>query len=504
MVMGTASHVGKSVFVAALCRIFRQDGYKVSPFKAQNMSRNSAVTPDGREISRAQAMQAEAAGIPPHVDMNPILLKPTNFNTSQVVVRGRVWRKESARQYMWGEKRDLWEEVVRSYQSLDQQFDIVVLEGAGSPVELNLKARDIANMRVAELVDAPVILVADIERGGVFASVVGTVSLLNPSERARLRGIVINKFRGDPALFEDGVRILEERTGIPVLGVIPYIPDLWIDEEDSMGVDASRYRSAPQGDVRVAIVLLPHMANFTDFDPLFWDSEVDAFFARRPHEVAGVDAVILPGTKNTLEDLAWLHASGWASALQRLREQGCPVLGICGGYQMLGQVVRDPTGLESSRRAVEGLGWLDMETTLVSPKTTTRVSGYLQGAGAGISVSGYEIHMGQATWRGGRYPALAHVRAAGEQTWRDEGVVLGNMDVIGTYLHGIFDDGGFRHLWLAHVRERKGIGRPSRPPVSMAVIKEGTYDRLAAVVRAHLALAELYHIMGLADDPPRL
>ena len=498
MVMGTSSHVGKSVLATALCRIFRQDGHRVAPFKVQNMSRNSAVTPDGLEMSRAQATQAEAAGVPPNAHMNPILLKPTDGRSSQVIVQGRVYADQSAASYMRSDKEELWRAAEESFRYLAERFPVIVMEGAGSPVEMNLKAQDLANMRAAEMADAAVVLVADIERGGVFASVIGTLDLLEPAERARVMGIVINKFRGDTTLFDDGVRFLEDRTGIPVLGVIPYLPDLAIDEEDSMGLASPRYGPRHTGGLRIAIVPLPHIANFTDVDALFWEPDVDPFFCRVPEDLREADAVIIPGTKNTMEDLAWLHATGWSDALQRARSQGRPILGICGGYQMLGQVVRDPDAFESHRLEVPGLGWVPIATTLISPKRTVWVEGHLTDPWTSVPIKGYEIHMGRTISVGDTAP-LATIHAAGETQWRPDGIVLEDMAVVGTYLHGILDNQGFRELWLNQVRQRAG-GDPKRSTVSVAALRDRAYDRLATAVRGHLRLDLLYAAMQLEKN----
>ncbi len=505
MVVGTSSHVGKSILVTALCRIMRQDGFLVAPFKVQNMSRNSAVTPEGLELSRAQAVQAEAAQTPVSVHMNPILLKPMNGHISQVVVQGRVHSHQAALSYMHAEKGDLWRVATESYQYLAERYSVIVLEGAGSPVEMNLKAHDLTNMRAAKMADAAVLLVADIERGGVFASVIGTLDLLEPDERVRIAGIVINKFRGDPTLFDDGVRFLEEKTGIPVLGVMPYVPEIGIDEEDSLGLTSPRYQLSSANGARIAIVPLPHLANFTDVDALFLETDMVPFFCRTPEDLAKADAVIIPGTKNTMEDLMWLKSRGWATALEKVQRRGCPILGICGGYQMLGEVVCDPEGLESMQSEVTGLGWLPMKTTLVSPKRTVWVKGRLVDAWGGHSVSGYEIHMGRSQSTGNVLP-LAEVHSADDDTAHQEGFVTNDGKIVGTYLHGILDNPGFRDQWLNQVRQAVGLAAPesNRSPVSMQDVREQAYDRLATMVRGHLQMDMVYHAMGIERHDPIL
>lgn len=497
MVMGTSSHVGKSVLATALCRILKQDGYRVSPFKVQNMSRNSAVTADGGEMSRAQAVQAEAAGVPPSPHMNPILLKPTDGRSSQVIVQGKVHSHSAAASYMRSDKEDLWKAAQESFQYLSERFPVIVMEGAGSPVEMNLKTRDLANMRAAEMANASVVLVADIERGGVFAAVIGTLDLLEPEERERVVGIIINKFRGDPTLFDDGIRFLEKRTGKPVLGVIPYLANLDIDEEDSMGLQAPRYQRRNNGGLRIAIIPLPHLANFTDVDALFWEPDVDPFFCRTPEDLSDVDAVVIPGTKNTVDDMAWIHAEGWAEALQGVRNSGRPILGICGGYQMLGHVIRDPEHLESYRQEVAGLGWLNEETTLVAPKRTTWVEGHLSDPWGSLPVKGYEIHMGRTRSTGHSTP-LALVREIESAPWHAEGAVQDDLAVTGTYLHGILDNQAFRELWLNRIRRQSGIDH-AQTKIFVEDLRERAYDRLATVVRGHLRMDVLYAAMGLAE-----
>ncbi|WP_051663261.1 cobyric acid synthase [Alicyclobacillus macrosporangiidus] len=526
MVLGTASNVGKSVLCTALCRILAQDGYRVAPFKAQNMSLNSAATPSGREIGRAQAVQAAACGIAPNEHMNPVLLKPMSGHRTQVVLQGRVYETTSARDYLEARLGAVWAAVVESYRYLADRYEVLVMEGAGSPVEMNLKPRDIANLRMAEEADADVLLAADIDRGGVFAAVVGTLHLMTPRERARVKGVVINKFRGDPSLFADGVRLLEAYAGVPVLGVIPHIPDLNIEAEDSVALELAGGRAAQEpapGDVRVAIVQLPHIANFTDFDPLFLEPGVFAWFCRRPEELAGAHAVILPGSKHTVHDLAWLRETGMDRAMAERRAVGADVVGVCGGYQMLGRLIQDPLGAESDAPVTEGLGWLPVVTTMAAEKRTVRVAGELLGAFPGVPVTGYEIHMGRTALDAGGRPfarlqrvgaveglgpdgAIAEADLAGEIVTRDglaqdgaiaaDGAVSEDGRVMGTYLHGIFDNDAFRRAWLARLRARFGLPEPEGPGPEMAAVREAALDRLADVVRRHLRMDVIHRWLG--------
>ncbi|MHB1629216.1 MAG: cobyric acid synthase [Bacilli bacterium] len=525
MFVGTASNVGKSVICTAMCRILHRDGHRVAPFKSQNMSLNSAVTPSGREIGRAQAVQAEACGILPNEHMNPVLLKPIGGTRSQVVVQGRIHDTRSARDYFFDRKEEIWEAVLESYRFLAQRYDVIVIEGAGSPVEMNLKPREIANMRTAEMADASVILVADIDRGGVFASVVGTLQLLEPHERARVKGVIVNKFRGDPGLFEDGRRMLGEYAGVPVLGVIPYIRDLGIDEEDSVGLAAERYRGSSRsvadldlptdrraidrandrtnggtnggangltggGSLRVAIVDVPHIANFTDFDPLFLEPCVQAYFCRNPEDMRGADAVILPGTKSTMGDLEWLWTKGWPAALREAQECGARLFGVCGGYQMLGERVRDPHLQESDAAEYPGLGLLDGVTTLFPEKVTVLVEGELSGDFSGIAVQGYEIHMGRTVHGDARRP-FALTRSPSVAGRQMEGAVSADGRTMGTYLHGIFHNDVFRTAWLNRIRSERGLPEQG-VSVRVQEARDAAYDRLETVMRKHLDLAYIY------------
>jgi len=459
MVQGTSSSAGKSLLVAALCRIFARRGVRVAPFKAQNMSNNAAVCADGAEIGRAQAVQAAAARIEPTAEMNPILLKPEADARSQVVVMGRPWRTLPAGAY-YRRKAELWPVVTAALDRLRAAYELVVIEGAGSPAELNLREGDIVNMAVARYAEAPVLLVGDIDRGGVFAQLLGTLWLLPPEERALVRGLVVNKFRGDPALFADGVRILEERGGVPVLGVIPYLPDLAIPEEDAVAI------SNPQSPISnpqylifnaqhvldIAIIRLPRIANFDDFDPLAAEPGVQVRYVASPQALGRPHAVILPGTKSTVADLTWLRAQGLADAICELAAQGTAVVGICGGYQMLGRVIRDPHHVESPVGETPGLGLLPVETTFVGEKATHRVEAQVLGGPgwlatlAGATVHGYEIHMGRT--RGGE-PWLEITVRSGTPVRLGDGAVSEDGRIWGCYLHGLFENAVLRQAWLA-------------------------------------------------------
>lgn len=510
MVLGTASNVGKSVLCMALCRIFYQDGVSVAPFKAQNMSLNSAVTPSGCEIGRAQAAQAEAAGILPNEHMNPVLLKPTGNMRTQIVLQGRVYDTVSAQSYFSSEKDVLWQTVVDSYHFLSERHSLIVMEGAGSPVEMNLKARDIANLRAAEMANAVVVLVADIDRGGVFASVVGTLQLMTLEERKRIKGIIINRFQGDPNLFTEGVKLLEEYAGIPVLGVIPYIPDIGIDEEDSVAFQSRRYRLhtklAEEGSpgvrsdrLRIAIVKLPYIANFTDFDPLFLESDVDAFFTSESQDLMMADAIVLPGTKSTMSDLAWLQDTQLAPAIREAAVTGRPILGICGGYQMLGQQVFDPFHQEDETHGeCRGIGLFRYQTTITKEKETVLVEGNLLPPFDGLRVRGYEIHMGRTSGFEKVEP-FARITESGDgqpkNQERLDGAVAKDGRIVGTYLHGILHNDEFRTRWLNQIRRQKGL--PEKEiQFSSDLSREDAYNRLANIVRNHLDLSRLYTFLA--------
>lgn len=470
-VLGTGSDVGKSLLSAAVCRLLYRAGVNVAPFKAQNMSLNSFVTPDGGEMGRAQVLQAQACGLAPHVDMNPILLKPEADSRSQVIVHGRVWASHDAWNY-FAQKEFLLECVRDSYERLAKQHDVIVIEGAGSAAELNLRERDIVNWPVVEMADARVILVADIDRGGVFAQVIGTLDLLSSAERQRVLGVVINKFRGDLSLFRDGIRILEERTDVPVLGVIPFLRQIELDQEDSVEIDRNRVTPFGADKVNVAVVLVPHMSNFTDFNFLAAEDDVALRYVAVPEELRDVDVIILPGSKSTIADLEYLRKHGFPEALMNHARKGREAVGICGGFQMLGRRVADPYNVEGGG-AVSGFGLLDVSTVLSRQKTTRQVRAqpWNRWLKIDVPVSGYEIHMGE-TARQLLEPCLGvHDEASG--VLRADGAMSADGMVWGTYIHGVFDQSAFRRAWLNRVRERKGLH-----PIPVSV-SEGVSRRLA-------------------------
>jgi adenosylcobyric acid synthase len=502
MVLGTASHVGKSLITAALCRILADDGYRVAPFKAQNMSLNSAVTPDGREIGRAQAMQAEAARIAPTAEMNPVLLKPASDEGSQVVVLGRVAGFARAADYHVRRVDEIVPTVVDAYRKLAARYDVVVLEGAGSPAEINLKATDIANMRMAEAADAACVLVGDIDRGGVFAALVGTMALLDPPERARVRGFAINKFRGDAALLAPGVGEIERRLGVPSLGTIPWLRDVGLDEEDSVSLAdaprvASRAWSGAKNErrrrLRVAVVALPYLANATDFAALAAEPSVDLAYAEDAAELENADVVVLPGTKDTLGALAWL-GDEWAAAIAAFARYGA-VLGICGGYQILGESVDDPYGVERGG-ARAGLGLLPVRTTLAREKITRAAtvhlrSGALCGNAEPATGSGYEIHMGRTVPASqAASPSSTERHAFAELAYADgtrvlDGAVSADGRVAGTYVHGLFSGDALRWAFVTAARRRARLA-PAERLEPYGARREARFDRLAAHVRAAL------------------
>ena len=503
-ILGTGSDVGKSLIVAGLCRLLFRKGVRVAPFKAQNMALNSFVTLDGGEIGRAQALQAQACGIEPTVDMNPILLKPESDLRSQVVVRGRVYEALDALEYF--ERKETLFDIVRGcYARLADEYECVVIEGAGSAAEINLRDRDMVNWPVVELADASVILVADIDRGGVFAQIIGTLDLLAPRERERVRGVIVNKFRGDRRLFEDGVRMLEARTGLPVLGVVPLLRDLRLDQEDSLDLSGSRSVQFKADLVNVTVVLLPRMSNFTDFNALAVEKDVALRFAASPEDLRGADVVILPGSKNTLEDLGYLVTAGFPAALESHVHKGGELVGICGGCQMLGQEIADPKGLERGGTST-GLGFLDMTTELDAPKICrqVRAKSLLHGVEHHVSVRGYEIHMGR-TSRGTANPCFL-IEASGTpeaHARSDEGAASENGCVWGTSIHGLFDQAGFRRGWLNRARGRKGLPPISLRESELATMQLGAeLDRWADHLQQHLKMDLVYStFLSIGLDP---
>ena len=452
-ILGTASDVGKSLVSAAICRLLHRAGVQVAPFKAQNMSLNSFVTLDGGEMGRAQVLQAQACGVEPHVDMNPILLKPEADHQSQVIVQGKVWKRQEAGQY-FRNKEYLWDVVQASYQRLAQAYSVIVIEGAGSAAEINLRDRDIVNWPVVELADAAVVLVADIDRGGVFAQIFGTLDLLSEQERKRVHGIVINKFRGDLQLFEDGVRMIENRTGIPVLGVLPFLRPLELDQEDS--VDIERFQTTPftNNTVNIAVILLPHMSNFTDFNHLAAESDVALRYASSPENIRGADVVIIPGSKTTIADLDYLKKSGWETSLNQYVSEGHELVGICGGFQMLGQKISDPHQVETGGEQ-KGFDFLSVVTELSLAKRTSQIQArplHLPQV-SDCMIQGYEIHMGNTT--GTSVDPCFEIYSDGKKTF--DGARSPITHVWGTYLHGVFDNPEFRRAWLNQARARKKL-----------------------------------------------
>ena len=479
MIQGTMSNAGKSLLAAGLCRIFKQDGYRVAPFKSQNMALNSFITKTGAEMGRAQVVQAEAAGIEPDVRMNPILLKPTTDVGSQVIVNGQVQGNMRAMEY-YRRKREFIPAVMEAYNALDREYDIIVIEGAGSPAEINLKATDIVNMGLAELVDAPVLLVGDIDRGGVFAQLYGTIALLEPQEQQRIKGTIVNKFRGDRAILQPGIDILEKICGVPVAGVIPYT-HVDIDDEDSL---STRFHTGDgRKDIDIAVVKLPRISNFTDVSPLERFESVSVRYIERPDQLHQPDMILLPGTKSTIADLLWLRQSGLEAAICQQAARGCIVFGICGGYQMLGASVRDPLGVEAAGvTEIKGMGLLPMDTVFQGEKVqqqTSGVFGEIPGALhslSGMKYTGYEIHMGRSRQQ------LAPL------------VNQGN--VYGSYIHGIFDGAGIAQAVIGDLAARKGIDPGTLTVFDPERYKQEQYDKLADAVRGGLDMDFVYKVLN--------
>ena len=505
MFQGTASHVGKSLLTAGLCRILKQDGLRVAPFKSQNMALNSYVTVDGLEMGRAQGVQAEAAGITPTVDMNPILLKPKEDMIAQVIVMGKPLADMSARDY----REDYIPRALRivsdALDRLRDTYDVIVIEGAGSPAEINLKDRDIVNMKMAEIAEAPVILIADIDRGGVFASLIGTMELLTPVERKRVAGFIINKFRGDVTLLTPGLDFLEERTGLPVLGVVPFAGDLDIEDEDSVSLFDKQIKKEGDNLLDIAVMRLPRISNFTDFAPLSAEQDVQIRYVEGPTALGTPDAIIIPGTKNTSADLLFLETSGLAKGIKERCAAGTPVVGICGGYQMLGRELLDPEETESKGVVrLEALGLLPLSTTFSPLKITRQIKACVSAHEswrelAGMVLEGYEIRHGQseATEAGPHIVINEGSPGQGDII----GMAATDLPVFGTYLHNIFHNDLFRRRWLDGLRARRGLSplTGETGTLSMEKRRQHNYDYLAQILRQNLDMEKLYNIIGLKE-----
>lgn len=498
MVQGTMSNVGKSVIAAGLCRIFKQDGYRVAPFKSQNMALNSFITKEGLEMGRAQVMQAEAAGTEPSVSMNPILLKPTNDIGSQVIVNGEVLGTMSARDY-FKMKKSLIPEIMKAYKKLDENYDIIVIEGAGSPAEINLKEDDIVNMGMAKLVNAPVLLVGDIDRGGVFAQLYGTVALLEEEERNRIKGLIINKFRGDKTILDPGVEMLEEMTGIHVVGVTPYL-HVSLEDEDSLSERLEDKHAI--GLIDIAVIRLPRISNFTDFNVFEGVKGVSVRYVSAANQLGNPDLIILPGTKNTMGDLLWMRQNGLEASILKAHKAGTIVFGVCGGYQMLGKSIADPDGVEEGG-TIRGMGLLDADTVFEAEKARTRIEGRVLNPDgilkplAGAKVTGYEIHMGRTHVSSETMPFTEIVDTiTGEH--KIEGACGNN--VYGSYIHGIFDNQEIAVKMVRAIAASKGITEEMDMEIDFAAFKETQYDLLADGLRKHLDMEEIYKILDGETD----
>ncbi len=500
MIQGTMSNAGKSLLAAGMCRIFKEDGYRVAPFKSQNMALNSYITEEGLEMGRAQVVQAEAAGVKPSAAMNPILLKPTNDTGSQVIVNGISIGNMPARDY-FAYKKNLIPEIEKAFHSLSEEYDIIVIEGAGSPAEINLKQDDIVNMGMARMANAPVLLVGDIDRGGVFAQLYGTVMLLEPDERALIGGLIVNKFRGDKTILDPGLQMIEERLHIPVAGVVPYM-DVDLEDEDSLGDHLAGKERTEKAAVEIAVIRLPKISNFTDFQVFSILPEVHLHYVDRVSDLGKPDLVILPGSKNTVQDLLWMRQNGLEAAICKLEGAGVPVFGICGGFQMLGESLSDPEMVESESAvsSIRGMGLLPVRTVFGKEKTRTRVSGSCTGIEgifeelSGMEVEGYEIHMGETTRS---LPPLTYVMESqsGSHLTKMDGCQKGN--VYGTYIHGFFDMEGIAATVIKSLMKRKGLTFEPGGGFRYDEYKEQQYDRLAKTLRDSLDMERIYEIMGL-------
>lgn len=503
MIQGTSSSAGKSLLVAALCRCFARRGVRVAPFKAQNMSNNAAVCNDGAEIGRSQALQAIAAKVLPHADMNPILLKPEGDTHSQVIVNGRPYQSLNASQY-FKRKLEFWPAVTGALDRLRDQYDLVIIEGAGSPAELNLSDVEIVNMAVARYCQSPVLLVGDIERGGVFAQLLGTLWLLSPEDRSLVKGLIVNKFRGDLRLFDRGVELLEQRGGTPVLGVLPWIKDLKLPEEDAVALlDRTNNVAIESGDgppkLDIAVIHFPHIANFDDFDPLESEAGVNLRYVGSPDHLGRPDVIILPGTKNTLGDLQWLRETGLADAIVAHANQQVRVVGICGGYQMLGQRIHNPHGFETAKQlSADGLQLLDVETTFQHEKQTFQVTAAVLNDSVapnsvGLTLSGYEIHVGQTVTRS-PWLSMTRTGAASDRETLD-GSRSDDGHVWGCYLHGIFHNDTFRRNWLRSQGTHVNVASKANDAI------EASLEKLADAVESHIDMKQLDHMIWPQEQP---
>ncbi|MEB2629123.1 cobyric acid synthase [Peribacillus frigoritolerans] len=494
MIQGTSSDVGKSLICTAFCRVFSNKGFRVVPFKSQNMALNSYVTLDGGEIGRAQGVQAEAARITATTDMNPILLKPKQDMVSEVIVHGKHFLDMNAKSYRSQFVQEAMPIIRKSVEKLQDEYDIIVLEGAGSPAEINLKDRDIANMRMAKLTDAAVILVADIDRGGVFASIIGTLALLDQEERDRVKGIIINKFRGMRELLDDGIEWVEKETGIPVLGVLPYL-DVNIEAEDSLALSSLRFKKPKKAEfpIDVAVLRFPRISNFTDVDPFFDEPGVGVRLVSSVHELGNPDLLILPGTKNTMEDLEWLKRMGLDGAIDERRKQGTMIFGICGGFQMLGTKLFDPDAVEGDGENAEGLSLLPVETVFQAEKKTVQMEGVLS---AGImesqmNLNGFEIHLGRTTLKSQVRPFLSL------KDGREDGAISNDNQVMGTYLHGIFHNRLFTRLLVNQIRRNKGLDEVKENVQSDSERREEAYNLLASHLEENIDMDTIYQWLQL-------
>lgn len=500
MFQGTSSHVGKSILTTAFCRILTQDGYNTAPFKAQNMALNSYVTRSGGEMGRSTVAQAEAAGVEPIVQMNPVLLKPTGNSCSQVILLGKSVGNYSASDYQNKYSQQAWDSVKKSLDYMETHYDILVIEGAGSPAEVNLKKNDIVNMRIAKECQSPVFLIADIDRGGALASIVGTLELLDEEERRLVKGLVINKFRGDITLLEPALTFLEERTGIPVLGVIPYLDQLGIDDEDSVSLQ-DMPKDSVMRDIHIAVIQTPKISNFTDFDAFTHEPDVNVRFVQQGDLIGNPDVIILPGSKNTTEDLLYLKHHGYADEIKELADRGTPVIGICGGYQMLGEKVCDPLHVESDKDEITGLGLLPYITTMKGEKNTYQVEfncenlPFLDMNFSAENLKGYEIHMGETVLTGPAQSLFNIVRRSNAPVDLQDGFINDKHHVFGTYCHGVFDNDHLRRAVINALRKRKGL-LPLDVKFKYREYKEAEFDRLAAIVRKHFDMKKFYEILG--------